>query len=146
MKVILLDIDGVMNKTNTPSLGMVGCLDRELVDRFNKLARDTNAKVVLTSVWRKHPGWVAVLLAGGFDMDRFIGNTPGDSKTTKTRGEEIAEWFELAKNSGVTIERYAIIDDNDDMLEEQKPSFFQTNADHGLTEEIAADIEKHLNS
>jgi membrane-bound lytic murein transglycosylase MltF len=42
------------------------------------------------------------------------------------------------------VERYAILDDDTDMLPEQLPNFFQTTWEEGLTEEIAEKVIAHL--
>ena len=58
------------------------------------------------------------------------------------RGDEIQEWLDEHPE----VEKYAIIDDDDDMLPEQEENFFQTDFQTGLTDEIAKKVIKHLNS
>ena len=43
------------------------------------------------------------------------------------------------------IEHYAILDDAESILPEQRANFFQTRWETGLTEDIALAVEKHLN-
>jgi hypothetical protein len=43
------------------------------------------------------------------------------------------------------IEHYAILDDAESILPEQRANFFQTTWESGLTEDIALAVEKHLN-
>ena len=71
MKVIFLDIDGVLNcigsfnRTKTRFNGFVG-MDPTLVARFNSLVEKTGARVVLSSTWRLDPKWsVSCLLPDG---------------------------------------------------------------------------------
>jgi len=44
------------------------------------------------------------------------------------------------------IEHYAILDDDDSILPEERANFFQTTWESGLTEDIALAVEKHLSS
>jgi hypothetical protein len=67
----------------------------------------------------------------------LIDRTP--SLPNRPRGEEIDLW--LHEHS--EVERYAIIDDESDMLDEQMPSYFRTSFfEDGLTEEIAGMVEQ----
>src|ERR1700736_3322230 len=56
MKVIFLDIDGVLNCTKTPNPRKFPYIvDRRLLRRFERLVARTKAKVVLSSTWRYDP-------------------------------------------------------------------------------------------
>ena len=57
----------------------------------------------------------------------IIGATK-DTSYNEPRGEQIAEWLE--RHPEVT--RYAIIDDDSDMLDEQKEFFAQTSFQEGM--------------
>lgn len=61
------------------------------------------------------------------------------SLESNIRGEEIAVMLERFQP-----DKYAILDDNNDMLEDQLPSFFQTDGTIGLTKEIADKVILHL--
>ena len=56
------------------------------------------------------------------------------------RGVEIYNWL----NNHKEVTKYAILDDEGDMLLWQKDNFFQTSWDTGITEEIAEKVTKHL--
>lgn len=59
MKLLFLDIDGVLNSTrywwsqdrNLP-MGQAGALDPAAVERLNQIVDQTNCRVVLSSSWR----------------------------------------------------------------------------------------------
>jgi hypothetical protein len=53
MKVIFLDIDGVLNSVETSEVfqGFVG-IDDKLVSKLRKIVRATGAKIVLSSSWK----------------------------------------------------------------------------------------------
>jgi hypothetical protein len=134
MKVIFLDIDGVLNckKTANPRK-LPYVVDRRLLARFKRLLDRTGAKVVLSSTWRYDP-------AGLFSAKRwgipFIGVTPDMPK--RPRRDEIRAW--LQKHPKVT--RFAVIDDKDDELDELP--LFQPSAATGLTDRIVRGVVRYL--
>ncbi len=58
-----------------------------------------------------------------------------------TRGNEIQEWLDRHPE----VEKYAILDDDIDMLHTQMPNFFKTNWSTSVTPEIIDNIKKHFN-
>jgi hypothetical protein len=74
MKVVFLDIDGVLNcsKTNNPRK-LPYVIDPKLLKRLKRLLRRTGAKVVLSSTWRYDP---AGLFSAKHQGIPFIGFTP----------------------------------------------------------------------
>ena len=137
MKVIFLDIDGVLNtlKTLQRHNGFIG-MSPILVRRFNKLAKDTGARVVLSSTWRHDKNWRRVMKKNGLDM-RFLGRTK--ELRGLIRGHEIQEW--LGRHD---VEKYVILDDDTDMLPDQIP--FKTDFYvGGLTKEICDMVKGYLN-
>ena len=55
MKLIFLDIDGVLNCMGSKSRceGFIG-IDNDKVKRLKQIVNKTNAKIVLTSTWKRH--------------------------------------------------------------------------------------------
>ena len=51
MKIIFLDIDGVLNNYNT--LGEGANWEPDLVKILNRIIKETKAKIVLSSTWRQ---------------------------------------------------------------------------------------------
>jgi hypothetical protein len=143
MKVIFLDIDGVLNSHESYERigngGMLG-IDEIYLERFKRILEATGAKVVLSSTWRLHPDTRAEVRNAGID---FIDCTPSIPKSggaeSMERGEEVLDW--LIRNPGVTD--YAILDDDSDFMKWQH--LFKTSWQHGLTEEVAEAVIKHLN-
>ena len=134
MKVIFLDIDGVLNckQTRNPrKLPYVA--DPKLVRRFKRLLERTGAKAVLSSTWRYDP-------AGLFSAKRagipFIGITP--DMPERPRRDEVLAW--LADHP--RVKRYAIIDDEDDGLDELP--LFQPSAATGLTATVVNGVVRYL--
>ena len=110
MKVIFLDIDGVLNCDKTPNPRKFPYIvDKKLLARFTKFLDRTGAKVVLTSSWRVDP--VGRFAARHFGVP-FMDVCPDMPK--RSRREEILAW--LADHPKVS--RYAVIDNGDDELDE----------------------------
>jgi len=135
MKVIFLDIDGVLNcKATRNPRDLPYVVDPKLLRRFKRLLDRTGAKVVLTSTWRYDP-------AGLFSARRiglpFIDVVPDMPK--RPRRDEVLAW--LKRHPRVT--RYAILDDEDDELDELP--LFQPSAATGLTQKIVNGVADYLN-
>lgn len=161
MKVIFLDIDGVLNtesyitavwdvvermdkisnsKNNIMEYlhDQYGSLFDPMAIRFLKhICDQTGAKIVISSTWR-HSG-----LGEMQDMwkhrnlpSEVIGITPDHSRKTGStlqRGKEIAEWL----SEHTDVESYVIIDDDADMESEQFRNFVNTDPQYGLTKSDA---------
>lgn len=100
MKVLFLDIDGVLNDT----IGAI--LDEERVALINDVVRKTGANVVLSSSWAHTHGVDDVLkrLRGA----GFVGKVVGRTRRGETRGEEIQAWLDDALDVVV----FAAVDDS----------------------------------
>ena len=143
MRVIFLDIDGVLNNSSTEERfeGYIG-ISPVLVAIFNKLIQETNARVVLSSTWRLDANWRETMARHKIKCV-FLGATPHLYKPGGEyipRGEEIKKW--LDDNSQYQVTNYAILDDDSDMLEGQP--LFKTSWKEGLTPEIAEKVKQHL--
>lgn len=140
-KVLFLDIDGVLNSQRTceafggPATGgfphgfdapNMALFDHAAIALIRKLCEKTGASIVLSSSWRiihsVHE------CANGLNLPIFD-QTPSLNWRGRTRGHEILDW--LAHHPEVT--RYAIVDDDSDMLMVQLPHFVQTDFKEGLT-------------
>lgn len=138
MKVVFLDIDGVCNCATTKQRhrGYIG-IDPYMAFLVGKIFLDTDAKLVLSSTWRLWPETreeVKKQVYEIYDITEDI--RPG------FRGAEVRKWLE--EHPEVT--KYAILDDNSDFYPDQKPNFFKTTWETGITEEIAKKVTEHLNA
>lgn len=155
MKVIFLDIDGVLNLCY-PERDKYGSLFHpELVNNLNNLIQLTDAKIVISSSWR-HSG-----LSEMKDMWEFR-NLPGEviditpsfmhqRGTSLCRGDEIQQWL----NEHPEVTNYVYIDDDYiDVNEDQLENYVKTadNWDHfdnvqgyGLTAECTNKAIEILN-
>ena len=155
MNVIFLDIDGVVNtliidtkpfktdrgqisrdgfyyKLNMPDDGEVS--NRQAVMWLNKLCKETNAKIVITSTWRFGDNGLektkkALYNSGLLKEIEIIGETPRKYNYNNIRGYEIEEYL----NQHPEIDNYVIIDDDLDMLTKQMNNFVVTDTNIGMT-------------
>jgi hypothetical protein len=139
MKVLFLDIDGVVNckTTKRRHRGLMG-IDQRLANIVRGIVHAVpDLKVVLSSAWRELEQGRAVVedkVVPCFDI------TPCFDAEDDVRGYEIQAWLETHPG----VERYAILDDDWDMLPHQMPSLFRTSTDIGITQEVADRIVAHL--
>lgn len=149
MKVVFLDVDGVLNNSRTNSRtpeGFTG-ISNTLLDRFAHFVKETDAKIVLTSTWKeewdKNPKMCApdgAYLArklrqkGVYILDKTDESATGMAR----RGAAI----KLYLDSHPEIDDFVVLDDNEfDFYDypEIAERFVHTNEVEGLTN---LDIEK----
>jgi hypothetical protein len=152
--IIFLDFDGVLNCMDfyetkedfRPYPLSEFCPDR--IELLNKLCKDTNAVVVLSTSWRVK-GFtecknILSQLGATFEI---IGATPSltldlnypeEPYMSVPRGVEIRYWLSASEYA---YSKYAILDDDKDMLMEQKDNFFVCELKDGLTPEICERIK-----
>lgn len=150
MKIIFLDIDGVLNNEinyNDAALeqryvdtGEYDDIDKRCVSLLNTLIKSTGAKVVVSSTWRigrTTEQLQETLNKFGFEGE-VIGITPWMDRTQyMLRGNEIYAWLDqnedLLGMNRYDFNRYVIFDDDSDMLLWQKDNFIQIDPYVGLT-------------
>ncbi|CAK8989668.1 unnamed protein product [Durusdinium trenchii] len=138
MRLIFLDIDGVL-VTRRPCV-----MEEKLLQNLARVARETGAKIVLSSDWRRHPEARAeaqqVLSSLGLEL---IGCTPCKSPYLAQRPTEILEWKrDYLRTPGVQkLENWVAIDDRELLAEQNgrflRGHFVQTHPLRGLTPEAA---------
>ena len=157
MKVLFLDIDGVLNNaTDFFELKSIGhpinhrceVMNRGLVCLLSDIITKTDAKIVISSTWREImvlEQIYDILLAHDFQHGRdcIIGKTPSHRRGMSDnpmwhRGREIAEYLENNE-----VEKFIIFDDHDEAImdagfqktstsEAEGDNFIHTNAANGL--------------
>jgi hypothetical protein len=132
MKIIFLDIDGVLN-VYCQSRDRYGCtFHQHLVDNLKMIIDTTDAKIVISSSWRvdgidiMKKMWKFRNLPGDvidITPDLYYTYSGKDGDDDYSRGDEIQLW--LDNNPQVT--NYVIIDDDTDMLPNQMKQFVRTS-------------------
>lgn len=136
MKVLFLDIDGVVNKRENfnPAGGRTPYpIDRHCAFLVGKIQLDTDCKVVMSSSWRNLPEALKSVNDTVVPIHDVTPNRSG------VRGSEVKAW--LDEHPEVT--HYAILDDDADFYDYQP--LFKTTFVDGLTEEIAKQVTDYLN-
>ena len=151
MKIIFLDIDGVLCVIPNSFDEFGANFHKRFEDNLRHIIEQTNAKIVISSTWRLagldviKEMWKKRNLAGEVIDVTPLGNMDD------IRGNEVQTW--LDRNN---VENYVIIDDDTDFLESQMNNFVRTseNGDHedcvdigyGLTKKCAEKAIKILNN
>lgn len=153
--IIFLDVDGVLNcqifYEERERLSIDDPLRKEDICRrriswLNELCIDTDAVIVVSSTWRqgRTVEELQQLMNAHGATFTIIGKTP---TLQVARGVEIKQWLvdnikELVGVHYFDFYRYAIIDDDNDMLLEQGPHFFSTDAYSGLTPTTCEKVDR----
>ena len=122
---------------------------KERIEMLNKLCQEINAEIVVSSTWRKNK--TVEELQEIFD---YCGATFKVISKTESlgyeRGIEISKWLKdniKVETHGVNYYdffKYAIIDDDSDMLLNQRFNFFQTDNYSGLTPNTCYKIKRFI--
>lgn len=152
MKVIFLDIDGVLNTESYRESPKVNYFEEPISEvhmhLLEYLVKLTGAKIVLSSTWREYwdcgeiqsdPfGDYINKLFGKYGLEIFD-KTP----EFRNRDDEITEWL---KNHQGYIENYVVIDDFDfDWSEDNRKHLVKTTDEAGLDEESVEKVIRILN-
>lgn len=140
MRVIFLDTDGVLNNgvarithLSGASKLTVPLYDPKCVERFNRLVRESQARVVISATWGH--SFTTEMLEQHLQQQGIVcevlGQTPIAEKW-RPRGRDIAEW--LQSWQGEAVEAFCILDDHDDMAE-LKRYLVRTDYRGGLQEQ-----------
>lgn len=142
MKIIFLDVDGVLNSSlDGYSIRLKTDYHLELV---KNIIEATEAKLVLSSSWRIGPTKARNNLLKRLEEYglQIMDSTPVLSGAS-SRGDEIRQWLNESKYE---IESFVIIDDEDDMEEFIAKNMVQTNTAVGLQEKDASKCISMLNN
>ena len=137
IKVLFWDIDGVLNTDRqhwhcqmngiTPVDEFGYEFDHKAVDNLATILEETGAEIVISSSWK----FLGLQTLQRMWEDRKLPGTILDiTSDGKSKGWEIDEWLMECESQ---VNRYAIIDDENDMLTKQQKHFVQTNSQFGIT-------------
>lgn len=136
MKIIFLDVDGVLNSDNSKSRLP---LSKKLLKNLREIVKATNARIVVSSTWRRDE-FAMKKLRRALEFKKmkiYSMTTIHYFKHGQVRGDEIDMWL---KNHD-DIENYVILDDCYDFHEHQLQNFVQTDYKVGLSEN---DVKKAI--
>lgn len=151
MKIIFLDIDGVLNhisyyKSNRweKTHSYKDDIDPLCIERLNNIIAETGANIVISSTWRIGLGvseLQEILNKKGF-KGKIIDKTESFHNDFIFRGNEIYKWCneyarknKLIWTSKCDLFPYVIIDDDSDILYWQRENFLKIDNEVGLTDD-----------
>ncbi len=143
LKIIFLDIDGVLNTSRAHIAFESSKWDPVGVAILKRVCEETGAKLVISSVWRgSMESWIhahQLLDAVGLGKEGLCSGHLGlkwsdDTEVHRTepghdnpRGEKIQKWIDTWNP-----DEYAILDDDRDMLSSQAKHFAHVNGHEGI--------------
>lgn len=147
VKVIFLDVDGVLNSTEDwIEMRVFGhkynhgseVMSATKLAMLQNILDKTGAKIVLSSTWRLNFSLVefhSLLTKRGcrIPLETLIGRTPR-KMGNGFRGQEILWWLEGIEEEGkYEVDRYVILDDSSGMFTEQIPFHVHTSEATGMS-------------
>ena len=162
MKVIMLDIDGVLNVYSYDRDEYGALFHSPFVENLRDIIGKTGAKIVISSSWRvdgiitmknlwkdrELPGEIIDITPNKYDI---VNEGLSKFYDLVCRGDEIQLWL----NRHPEVTNYCIVDDDDDMLDSQLDNYVKcsNNQDHedcldigyGLTKECSRRVIEILN-
>lgn len=147
MKILFLDIDGVLNHRalflESDTWQTIGADHVAILDQI--CGEFLDLRIVVSSTWRNIlsiPELEQLLMEHGFThRSRFIGKT--GTRDGLNRGMEIDDW--LQENRAIGIESFVIVDDDHDMKPHMN-RLVRTTFHLGLCQKHLRDIRLHLNT
>lgn len=117
MRILFLDVDGVLNNITSLTNGNKHC--PECITCLNQITRQSGAKIVVSSSRRGNPKLSEIFKYWGIE-EEIYGITPSleqrlDSSglfVSVERGHEIQKWLD---RTSLKIESFVILDDDKDM-------------------------------
>lgn len=141
--VIFIDIDGVFTSARTGWYNF----DIYAVNFIRWVCEKSNSKLVVSSTWRKNHNYnFFASIFGEEYLHKHFRTTSlrtiyNDYDISKfRRGLEIDCWLKLHN-----VNQYLILDDDSDMLDEQKSNFIKTDTMDGLSFENMLKIREFFN-
>lgn len=142
MRIIFLDIDGVLNsnawseyvhlhRNDFSNVYIPEWQDKNAIDMLYEFCKENEIKIVLSSSWRHHTVEETRQYLEKYDylkkLNELIIDVTGYD-ASRIRGNEIKTYLEKHPEHN----NYVIIDDDNDMLYEQFHRFVWINAYYGL--------------
>lgn len=156
MKLLFLDIDGVLNSSDwvrrrtvspdpfaSPSELAKFLIDPKAIARLNKVLERTGAMVVVSSAWRKgsSQAWMdtkEMLYSAGLKPWTIVGRTPnmdtkmGSLYVAPDRGDEIGKFLDEFRKP---VEAFAAVDDIAMLSKRVEGHLVRTDISDGLLDE-----------
>lgn len=141
MKVIFLDVDGVLNSKQDGNTIKLRTASHFRLLQY--IVEATGARIVLSSSWRAGFARAKNILSDRLKEYglEIMDSTPVLSGVS-CRGDEIRQWLSDNEQS---VEKFVILDDDADMAEFTETNLVQTDSEVGLQEKDALRCIEMLN-
>lgn len=147
LKVLFLDIDGVLLNEQDYRTNGSRVIPQERVDLIKQACDRTGAVIVVSSTWRYSDETRDRLTMMGLslhpDWRTIRSRVEGALIMAEIRGDEIKQWLDAHPE----VASFAIVDDDSDMRPEQMSRFVQTQFSTGVTpahvERLVAILQPH---
>lgn len=153
MKVIFLDVDGVLNshkytvRTKDDIEHTYKFLEKNKIEHLKQIVEATNARLVLSSTWRmsfdqnlKPTDYLGTSIADALQNQGLVLYSKTDN-FNDDRYLEIKDWLENHSK----VDRFVILDDGDFDWKELRSFWVKTSFYIGLTGRLADDVVRMLN-
>lgn len=135
MKIIFLDIDGVLNVYGQGHDQYGQIFHRHFEDNLKWIVEETGAKIVISSTWRfaglqvmkdmwKYRNLPGEVIDITVDCYQLIRERKFENYDEVERGHEIQQWLDEHQTE---VTHYVILDDDNDMLQSQRHNFVRTS-------------------
>ena len=130
MKIVFLDIDGVMNNTKTTErCGYNTGIESKALMLLKEIVGKTSAKICLISSWKEF--WFKEDKQNQDEMANYLDSRMQEfgleiwDKTNEiqTRGKEIKNFINRLNNKGIEVEKFVILDD--ELLDYKEENLFE---------------------
>lgn len=159
MKVLFLDIDGVLNGHEKHPDSPYTTIRPDCIQRLNRVVAQTECKIVISSAWRymlfrkgRKPAPMTLLgfqymlythgLVGAVSRDLIIGHTCSD-EIVSDRGDQVIDW---ATDHCLEPDEWAVVDDDPMEMElgKYRDRLVRTNGKTGMTDATVRRLVKLL--
>jgi hypothetical protein len=167
MKLLFIDIDGVLNGHDWSPEAQSNTIRPECIKALNRIIAATHCKIVLSSAWRymihggamtctgfeyllRTHGSIGVRIIDVTRPDRMADDCPDPPPgmvavdPSDTRGEQITDWLKSYRGEHGPVESYAVLDDEDYDIGTKHP-LVKTNGCAGMTMDDASRVVEILN-
>jgi hypothetical protein len=139
MRVLFLDIDGVLNTDDLIEREKNSmCISGTMLLYLKEIVQKTDAKIVLHSTWKNYPEYVEYTRKRLAEHDLEIFDIAHQVKLSPSKAIDIREWLE----DRYGIDNWVVIDDDELYVE----NFIKIDSKTGLTPKAVAEVVEFFNS
>ena len=139
MRVVFLDVDGVLNQQASAGTEGNYALDRRCVEGLNRIVAATHCIVVISSLWRRYlPLWHihSLMVEHGY---LYGVHDRTQVHWRQDRGKDVEDYLSMCADAGIEVGSFVAIDDTPMSIDEKR--MVMTDTSKGLT---SGDVERAI--